>query len=144
MVALQYGAWFDFPAWVTRCGVLPGAGQFGTPALGTRTFGADRCSTLDSTSPAIRSGAHFTFVISQPCSSLKCDPMRQCVFTDGGGTANTISLSQLTTWCDERFGRHVRSPNPEQGMPDVSWVAMESRLTGELDPLFARHGTRIC
>ena len=31
VMALEYGAAFDFPVWITRCGVLAGAGQFGTP-----------------------------------------------------------------------------------------------------------------
>jgi CDP-paratose 2-epimerase len=29
VLALEYGATFDFPVWVNRCGVLAGAGQFG-------------------------------------------------------------------------------------------------------------------
>ena len=29
-LALEYGAAFDFPVWVDRCGVLAGPGQFGT------------------------------------------------------------------------------------------------------------------
>lgn len=33
-MALEYGAAFDFPVWITRCGVLAGAGQFGTPDQG--------------------------------------------------------------------------------------------------------------
>jgi CDP-paratose 2-epimerase len=34
IVALEYGAAFDFPVWIARCGVLAGAGQFGTPDQG--------------------------------------------------------------------------------------------------------------
>ena len=34
VVALEYGAAFDFPVWINRCGVLAGAGQFGTPEQG--------------------------------------------------------------------------------------------------------------
>ena len=33
-MALEYGEAFDFPVWITRCGVLAGAGQFGTPGPG--------------------------------------------------------------------------------------------------------------
>ena len=31
-LALEYGAGFDFPVWINRCGVLAGAGQFGACA----------------------------------------------------------------------------------------------------------------
>src|ERR1700728_2327768 len=33
-VALEYGYAFDFPVWIDRCGVLAGAGQFGTAEQG--------------------------------------------------------------------------------------------------------------
>ena len=38
IMALEYGGAFDFPVWITRCGVLAGAGQFGTPAQGIFAF----------------------------------------------------------------------------------------------------------
>jgi CDP-paratose 2-epimerase len=38
IIALEYGAAFDFPVWITRCGVLAGAGQSGTPAQGIFAF----------------------------------------------------------------------------------------------------------
>src|SRR5689334_17094028 len=37
-LALEYGAAFDFPVWVNRCGVLAGPGQFGTPDQGIFAF----------------------------------------------------------------------------------------------------------
>jgi len=33
-LALEYGATFDFPVWINRCGVMAGAGQFGRPDQG--------------------------------------------------------------------------------------------------------------
>src|SRR5690348_12653974 len=38
ILALEYGAAFGFPVWVNRCGVLAGAGQFGTPDQGIFTY----------------------------------------------------------------------------------------------------------
>jgi len=38
IVALEYGAAYDFPVWVNRCGVLAGAGQFGTPDQGIFSY----------------------------------------------------------------------------------------------------------
>jgi CDP-paratose 2-epimerase len=37
-VALEYGIAFDFPVWINRCGVLAGAGQFGTPDQGIFSY----------------------------------------------------------------------------------------------------------
>src|SRR5262249_10104489 len=37
-VALEYGAAFGFGVWINRCGVLAGAGQFGTPDQGIFSY----------------------------------------------------------------------------------------------------------
>ncbi len=37
-MALEYGATFNFPVWINRCGVLAGAGQFGRPDQGIFSF----------------------------------------------------------------------------------------------------------
>ena len=37
-LALEYGDAFDFPVWINRCGVLAGAGQFGTPDQGIFSY----------------------------------------------------------------------------------------------------------
>src|SRR5258708_4562335 len=37
-MALKYGATFGFPVWVNRCGVLTGAGQFGTADQGSFSY----------------------------------------------------------------------------------------------------------
>jgi CDP-paratose 2-epimerase len=38
ILALEYGAAFDFPVWINRCGVMAGAGQFGRPDQGIFAF----------------------------------------------------------------------------------------------------------
>src|SRR4030095_9500509 len=37
-LALEYGHAFGFPVWINRCGVLAGAGQFGTPEQGIVSY----------------------------------------------------------------------------------------------------------
>ena len=38
-LALEYGAAFDFPVWINRCGVLAGGGQFGRPTRASSPTG---------------------------------------------------------------------------------------------------------
>ena len=38
LLALEYGATFGFPVWIDRCGVLAGAGQFGTAEQGIFSY----------------------------------------------------------------------------------------------------------
>ena len=37
-MALEYGLSFGFPVWINRCGVLAGAGQFGTAEQGIFSY----------------------------------------------------------------------------------------------------------
>ncbi len=50
----------------------------------------------------------------------------QRIYTAGGGPANTMSLAQLTAWCDERFGPNLPAADPQPRPYDVPWVAMDN------------------
>jgi CDP-paratose 2-epimerase len=135
IMALEYGAAFDFPVWITRCGVLAGAGQFGTPAQGIFAFWVNAhlrrqpmryigfhgtgCQTRDAFHPR-----DLAALLSAQIRTARSDGQR--VYTAGGGAANTMSLAQLTAWCDERFGRHVPSADPESRRYDIPWVVMDN------------------
>jgi CDP-paratose 2-epimerase len=135
IMALEYGAAFDFPVWITRCGVLAGAGQFGTPAQGIFAFWVNAhlrrrriCYMgFNGTGYQARDAFHprdLAALLVAQMRTARSDGQR--VYTAGGGPANTMSLAQLTTWCDERFGRHVPSLDPEPRMYDIPWVAMDN------------------
>ena len=57
-MALEYGEAFDFPVWINRCGVLAGAGQFGTPDQGIFCYwiNAHSAAAAASASSASRPG----------------------------------------------------------------------------------------
>jgi CDP-paratose 2-epimerase len=137
IMALEYGAAFDFPVWITRCGVLAGAGQFGTPAQGIFAFWLNahlrrrpiRYIGFNGTGYQTRDALHprdlAALLVSQ-MGTARTDGQR--VYTAGGGPANTMSLAQLTAWCDERFGRHAPTVDPEPRMYDIPWVAMDNTM----------------
>jgi CDP-paratose 2-epimerase len=134
-MALEYGAAFDFPVWITRCGVLAGAGQFGTPAQGIFAFWVNAhlrrrriCYIgFNGTGYQARDAFHprdLAALLVAQMRTARSDGQR--VYTAGGGPANMMSLAQLTTWCDERFGCHVPFLDPEPRMYDIPWVAMDN------------------
>lgn len=135
IMALEYGAAFDFPVWVTRCGVLAGAGQFGTPAQGIFAFWVNAhlrrwplCYIgFDGSGYQVRDAFHprdlASLIIAQ-MRTARSDGQR--IYTAGGGTGNTMSLAQLTTWCDDRFGRHVPAADPQPRRYDIPWMAMDN------------------
>ena len=134
-IALEYGASFEFPVWIDRCGVLAGAGKFGTPDQGIFAywinahlrrvplryigFGGQGYQTRDLFHPRDLAA----LALSQ-MDSNRADGRR--VYTAGGGPGSCLSLAQLTAWCDARFGRHEPASDPGARPFDVPWVVMDS------------------
>lgn len=135
LMALEYGLAFDFPVWITRCGVLAGAGQFGTPAQGIFAFWVNahlrrrpiRYIGFNGTGYQVRDAFHprdlAALMVAQMRTARSDGPR---VYTAGGGPANAMSLAQLTAWCDGRFGRHAPAVDPEPRMYDIPWMVMDN------------------
>jgi CDP-paratose 2-epimerase len=135
IMALEYGAAFDFPVWITRCGVLAGAGQFGTPAQGIFAFWVNahlrrrpiRYIGFNGTGHQARDAFHprdLAALMVAQMRTTRSDGQR--VYTAGGGLANTMSLAQLTAWCDGRFGGHAPAIDPDPRMYDIPWMVMDN------------------
>jgi CDP-paratose 2-epimerase len=138
-MALEYASAFGFPIWITRCGVLAGAGQFGTPGQGIFAFWLNahlrrrrlRYIGFHGTGYQARDAFHprdlAALLVSQMTASRSDGPR---IYTAGGGPSNTMSLAQLTAWCDERFGRHLPDADLQSRVYDIPWVVMDSREAG--------------
>lgn len=139
IMALEYASAFGFPIWITRCGVLAGAGQFGTPGQGIFAFWLNahlrrrrlRYIGFHGTGYQARDAFHprdlAALLVSQMTASRSDGPR---IYTAGGGPSNTMSLAQLTAWCDERFGRHLADADLQSRVYDIPWVVMDSREAG--------------
>ncbi len=135
IMALEYGAAFGFPVWVTRCGVLAGSGQFGTPEQGIFTYWinahlrrrAMRYIGFGGTGHQTRDAMHprdlCDLLLKQMVETRRSG---QRVYTAGGGPENAMSLKQLTGWCDERFGTHAPGVDTQPRPYDIPWVAMDN------------------
>ena len=140
-MAQEYGYTYNLPVWINRCGVLAGAGQFGTAEqgifsywlhahaqrrpLGFYGFGGRGLQVRD----ALHPGDLARIVIHQITHTEAARP--QGIFHVAGGSANSLSLAQLTAWCDERFGRHPAVSNAATRPFDVPWVVMDSSRARE-------------
>jgi CDP-paratose 2-epimerase len=123
---LEYGYNFDFPLWVNRCGVLAGAGQFGKADQGIFSYwihSFKERNTLkyigfDGSGYQVRDALHphdLTLLVSK-------------IINIGGGIENSLSLKELTNWCEERFGKNeILSMNLHRPM-DAPWIVMNSLL----------------
>ena len=134
-VALEYGEAFGFPVWINRCGVLAGPGQFGTPEQGIIAYWINahlhrrpmRYLGFDGTGKQVRDALH-----PRDLAALLDVQMRQArtggqrIYTAGGGPQNSMSLTQLTAWCDARFGAHPVEADAHERAYDIPWVVMDN------------------
>ena len=43
-----------------------------------------------------------------------------------GGQTNSMSLAQLTAWCDDRFGQHRPIADGSERPYDIPWLVLDS------------------
>lgn len=141
ILALEYADAFGFPVWVDRCGVLAGAGQFGTAEQGIFSFWIHshlrrrplRYIGFEGSGRQSRDALHPRDLAALVHAQMTCGRAGgQRVYTAGGGPENLMSLAQLTAWCDARFGAHPVGCDLNPRRYDVPWVAM-SNLGAEAD-----------
>jgi CDP-paratose 2-epimerase len=136
IMALEYGSAFQFPVWINRCGVLAGAGQFGTPDQGIFAywlnahlrrrplryigFGGEGLQVRDAFHPR-----DLAALLWKQIHTARRDGRR--IYAAGGGPANAWSLAQLNAWCDDRFGAHSPTADAAPRTYDIPWVVMDNR-----------------
>ncbi len=154
-LALEYGETFGFPVWINRCGVLAGAGQFGRPDQGIFAYWINahlrrrplKFIGFDGLGHQVRDCLHprdlvplllRQFACPEPAGrgeevaaavlpgqhSKKSRPPRIC--NVAGGADSSISLRQLTSWCDGRFGAHPVASDPQPRPFDIPWMVLDS------------------
>jgi CDP-paratose 2-epimerase len=134
-LTLEYGEAFGFPVWINRCGVLAGAGQFGTPDQGVFSYWIHaharrrplRYIGFDGTGKQTRDVFHPRDLTALADAQMNTPRLNgQRIYCAGGGRANAISLACLTAWCDARFGKHAPSADTRPRPYDLPWVVMDS------------------
>jgi CDP-paratose 2-epimerase len=135
-MALEYGEAFGFPVWVDRCGVLAGAGQFGTPDQGIFSYWVNahlrrrplRYIGFEGCGRQVRDAFHPRDLAALLDAQMARGRSRgQRLYVAGGGPANAMSLAQLNAWCDARLGAHQAQADPRERPYDIPWMVMDSR-----------------
>jgi len=135
LLALEYGEAFGLPVWINRCGVLAGAGQFGTPDQGIFAFWINsylrrrRLNYIgfDGRGHQVRDCLHPRDVAALVFKQMKsAHPQVEHVQNVSGGVASAISLAQLSSWCAVRFGKHSIGCDSTSRPYDVPWMVLDS------------------
>lgn len=138
---LEYASSFGFPAWINRCGVMAGAGQFGRPDQGIFAywlnsylrraplkyigFGGTGLQTRDAFHPR-----DLVPLLHQQFAAAGQAPDR--IVNLGGGVDNAVSLAQVSDWCRNRFGAHPIAADANPRKFDVPWLVMDSSKAATL------------
>lgn len=137
VMAIEYGLSFGFPVWINRCGVLAGAGQFGTAEQGIFSYWLHahasrlplRYIGFGGHGYQVRDVFHPDDLAQLVALEMRRDPPPDPVYHASGGASNSMSLAQLTAWCDERFGRHEPQPDARPRPFDIPWMVMDFSRT---------------
>ena len=142
IMALEYGLTFDFPVWINRCGVLAGAGQFGTAEQGIFSYWLHahaarlplRYIGFGGAGRQVRDAFHPDDLARLVQIQMERKPSLDAVYNVGGGASNAMSLADLNAWCDERFGPHEPQEDTRRRPFDIPWLIMDaSRVRQEFD-----------
>jgi len=140
-LALEYGAAFDLPVWINRCGVMAGAGQFGKADQGIFSFWLHswragrplRYIGFGGTGHQVRDCLHPEDLAVLLVEQLQ-DPGRVAprITNVSGGLGSAMSLAQLSEWCGARFGPHrVETGRVEERPFDLPWIVLNAGLASQ-------------
>ncbi len=135
VMAQEFGEAFGFPVWVNRCGVLAGAGQFGTPDQGIFAYWLNahlrrrplRYIGFGGSGRQVRDAFHPRDLAALLDAQMACGRIGgRRLYVAGGGPANAMSLARLTAWCNARFAPHTPHADPRERPYDIPWMVMDS------------------
>ena len=115
-LAQEYAAGFRPPVWINRCGVLAGAGHLAPRSRHLFLLAARACaapqlevSRLRRPRFQVRDALHPRDLARLVELQLR-QPGNGGMQNVSGGQEISMSLAQLTAWCNERFGPHIPPP----------------------------------
>ncbi len=135
----EYATAFDFPAYINRCGVLAGAGQFGKADQGIFSFWIHsychkkplKYIGFGGTGLQVRDCLHPRDLVSLLLKQMDSSGKNKSVINVSGGRDHAMSLSQLSDWCARRFRPHEVKGEDLNRPYDVPWLILNSERAGK-------------
>lgn len=137
-MAMEYSHTFGFPLRINRCGVLAGAGQFGRADQGIFSFWIHshlarrplRYIGCGGTGYQVRDCLHPNDLADLITKQIAAGPNSEKPILNNvsGGITSSMSLCQLTDWCDTQFGNHQVTASCDVRPFDLPWIVLDSAL----------------
>ena len=133
VMALEYAHAFGLPVIINRCGVMAGAGQFGTAEQGIFSYWIAAYASkqplryigFDGTGRQVRDALHPHDLAELIVKQIGAN-VRTGTWNAGGGNDASMSLAELTDWCAARFGAHEVQTDLRPRRYDAPWIVMDS------------------
>jgi CDP-paratose 2-epimerase len=135
VMALEYGATYNFPVWINRCGVMAGAGQFGRADQGIFAYWLNMWRArrplkyigFGGRGLQVRDCLHpldlLELILVQMQRASEPGPRLHNV---SGGAASARSLAQLSQWCEQRWGTGTVNADTTPRPFDIPWMVLDS------------------
>jgi CDP-paratose 2-epimerase len=138
ILALEYGAAFNLPVHINRCGVLAGAGQFGKADQGIFSYWIHsyrwrkplKYLGFGGTGHQVRDCLHPRDIAPLLLKQMKANGMAGKVLNLSGGAEHALSLAELSDWCAQRFGAWEVQREPQERLYDVPWLILDASRAG--------------
>ena len=132
-LAQEYAAGFQMPVWINRCGVLAGAGQFGTAEQGIFSYWLHAHSArrplkylgFGGHGLQVRDAFHPRDLAGMVDFQLRSGGAGQ-VFNVSGGQENAMSLARADDVVRRAFGPHQPISDGAERPYDVPWLILDS------------------
>jgi CDP-paratose 2-epimerase len=140
ILALEYAETFHFPVWINRCGVLAGAGQFGKADQGIFSFWINahlrrrplKYIGFNGGGHQVRDCLHPRDLLPALLAQMQYrGDEKSRISNFSGGITNSMSLAQLTGWCDARFGEHRVASDANPRPFDIPWMVLDASLAAK-------------
>ncbi|MBV9672612.1 MAG: NAD-dependent epimerase/dehydratase family protein [Verrucomicrobia bacterium] len=135
VLALEYGNAFNFPVRINRCGVVAGAGQFGTAEQGIFSYWVHawhakhslRYTGFNGQGLQVRDALHPDDLADLVWRQMNYrDNGQERICNVSGGLANSMSLLELSDWCTDRFGAGKVGEDSRERPFDLPWIVLDS------------------
>jgi CDP-paratose 2-epimerase len=137
LLLTEYADIFELPIVINRCGVLTGPWQMGKVDQGVvvlwmarHIFGGELSYIgYGGSGMQVRDMLHVQDLADLVCLQIKNISVYQGkIYNVGGGTEISVSLQELTAWCEKLTGNSISiTPEKKERPGDVPWFITDSR-----------------
>ncbi len=140
LLILEYSYLFGFPAYINRCGVMAGKGQFGKIDQGIVGYWI---KSWVEKKPLKYIGFNGEGKQTRDClhpKDLVCllkkqiankDESKPRIVNVSGGVENSFSLAELSRWCLKNIDTHEIGIDPLDRKFDIPWLILDASLANK-------------